>query len=124
MDFIDYRNAQVKRVTDWDIGEQKQRVERIQRENLALLSCDPTWNVYCEKLKESCQLFQRTVESLERTLLDVRKPLTYDEYNRFQPQLAYARGYLAAVETALDLVLNSKSSIGNQETQTVHFKGG
>lgn len=84
-------------------------LEKVQSEALSFLVNDPTWNVYSEKLSAARKTYSDLVADLERRMVDVQRPLTTDEHQKLLPQLAFARGYITAVETALEIVLQSQS---------------
>lgn len=83
--------------------------DQLQQQGLSLLASEPAWSVYTEKLTETLEQHRAVVRAIESKLLDVDRPLSVENYYKLQPQLAYARGYIKAVETALDLVLQSQT---------------
>jgi len=109
MDYSDYRIRNVVTQLSIDRSQmQARQLERLQGEGLALLSTDPAWSVYVEKLKEASAQFDSLTKEIENKLTDVRRAITPELFTELRTSLAYARGYLMAVDMALELVVQSQ----------------
>lgn len=108
MDYADYRGRTA--LTQQSIDKSQKDINyifRLQAEGLALLSSEPAWSVYVEKLQETLEQHKAVIRAIESKLVDTDRPLSPEVYGKLLPQLAYARGYTQAVETALGLVIES-----------------
>ena len=82
-------------------------VEKIQQQSLQFLVNDPTWNVFAEKLTEAQKSYQEAAEAVTFRLTDIHHPINFEIHSKLSTQLAYARGFVDALDMALELVLQS-----------------